>query len=203
MPPLDNPRRERFAQEIAKGRTAVDAYQAAGFAGDKSHASRLRAEPEVADRIVALLEEALDETRIELKDIFRELKRLAFADVRKVAEWDAGPSPAEIADADRRRRRRPIASVRFKPSAALDDDTAAAIASVSQGRWGPKIALHDKRSALLTLARLRLMVAAKTVEDEPLVVQITKYLPLGPPDDPRLEQLEALDGNGAGDGAQG
>jgi phage terminase small subunit len=46
MPPLDNPRWERFAQELAKGQSQTGAYLAAGYKGAKSPttaASRLLA----------------------------------------------------------------------------------------------------------------------------------------------------------------
>ncbi len=38
---LKNRRQEKFARELAKGRTAVAAYTAAGYAGHRASASRL------------------------------------------------------------------------------------------------------------------------------------------------------------------
>jgi len=42
MPPLDNPRWEHFAQEIAKGKTAREAYVLAGYKKNDGNASRLK-----------------------------------------------------------------------------------------------------------------------------------------------------------------
>ena len=41
MPVLDNPKWELAAQEVAKGRTQVEAIEAAGYAPHHSNASRL------------------------------------------------------------------------------------------------------------------------------------------------------------------
>ena len=42
MPSLDNAKHERFAQELAAGKSAVDAYEAAGYRRNRGHASTLR-----------------------------------------------------------------------------------------------------------------------------------------------------------------
>jgi hypothetical protein len=54
MPALLNPRHESFAKARAKGARLEDAYEEAGFAPDRGHASRLAARPEVAGRIAEL-----------------------------------------------------------------------------------------------------------------------------------------------------
>jgi hypothetical protein len=69
MGPLDNPRREIFAQLRAKGIPQRDAYMDAGFEGEnvnsqRASASRLNAEPEVIARIKELQERA--STRVEM-----------------------------------------------------------------------------------------------------------------------------------------
>jgi len=38
VPPLDNPRWERFAQELAKGKTACEAYVLAGYKANDGNA---------------------------------------------------------------------------------------------------------------------------------------------------------------------
>lgn len=68
MGPLDNPRREIFAQLRAKGVPQRDAYIDAGFEGEnvntqRAAASRLNSEPEVIGRIKELQERA--STRVE------------------------------------------------------------------------------------------------------------------------------------------
>ena len=51
MPFLQNPRHEAFARARANGALLEDAYEAAGFAPGRNHASRLARMPEVAERI--------------------------------------------------------------------------------------------------------------------------------------------------------
>lgn len=60
MPVLSNPRHERFAQAIARGKTQHDAYSAAGFEPNqkakdvRSNAGKLARKPQVAERIAEL-----------------------------------------------------------------------------------------------------------------------------------------------------
>jgi hypothetical protein len=59
MPPLDNPRWERFAQELAKGQSQTGAYLAAGYKGAKSPttaASRLLTNVKILERVRELQE---------------------------------------------------------------------------------------------------------------------------------------------------
>ena len=51
MPVLKNTRHEAFAQALAKGMTASDAYTAAGYKGDRTAASRLSTNVNVASRV--------------------------------------------------------------------------------------------------------------------------------------------------------
>jgi phage terminase small subunit len=51
MPILTNPRHERFAQELAKGKTATEAYRLAGYKHDDGHASRLAGNGRVSARV--------------------------------------------------------------------------------------------------------------------------------------------------------
>lgn len=54
MPVLINPRHERFAQELAKGKTADDAYATAGFKPNRGNASTLKANQSIIDRLAEL-----------------------------------------------------------------------------------------------------------------------------------------------------
>jgi len=51
MPPLDDPRRERYAQGLADGKTQLQAYATAGFGKSKSAPSRLSKEPRIQARV--------------------------------------------------------------------------------------------------------------------------------------------------------
>ena len=54
MPRLDNPKHEAFALNLAKSVKQIEAYALAGYSPNPSAASRLAAEPMIADRIVEL-----------------------------------------------------------------------------------------------------------------------------------------------------
>jgi hypothetical protein len=56
MPPLDNAKHERFAQSLAAGKTAVDAYEVAGYRRNRGHASTLRKNPKLLKRVDEILE---------------------------------------------------------------------------------------------------------------------------------------------------
>lgn len=77
MPPLDNPKHERFAQELAKGKTADEAYAVAGYAPDRGNASRLTANDSVATRVAAIQERAAVRAEITVASITENLMRLA------------------------------------------------------------------------------------------------------------------------------
>jgi hypothetical protein len=56
MPVLENPRHEAFAQGLASGLTATEAYERAGYRGGGSHAWRLHGTEEVRARVRELQE---------------------------------------------------------------------------------------------------------------------------------------------------
>lgn len=55
---LSNPRHELFAQGLAGGLSASEAYKSAGFAGHASSASRLLTNAKIKDRVAELQERA-------------------------------------------------------------------------------------------------------------------------------------------------
>lgn len=85
MPPLDNPKRERFCQEYVIDRNglqaAIRAKYAAGSA--KVTASRLLTDVNVRARIDELQVKVTDKLEITAERVLRETARLAFSDVRK------------------------------------------------------------------------------------------------------------------------
>ena len=58
MPALTNAKHERFAQELAKGKTADDAYVEAGYKPSRANASTLRTKQNISARVAELLERA-------------------------------------------------------------------------------------------------------------------------------------------------
>jgi phage terminase small subunit len=58
MPVLDNSRHEKFAQGLAQGMSAAEAYRLAGYNGDRTAASRLSTNVNVQARVAELKERA-------------------------------------------------------------------------------------------------------------------------------------------------
>lgn len=56
MPVLSNPKHEKFAQELAKGKTATEAYVLAGYSANDSNAARMNGN----ERVQARLKEIAD-----------------------------------------------------------------------------------------------------------------------------------------------
>lgn len=168
MPPLDNPRQERFAQELADGKPATEAHRIAGYAGNSGNASRLQRDDTISARVAELLEErarmaaiaterAIEKLSLTKEMVLGELKKIGFADIRNAVEWQGTliqetdqPDGGDVLVV------RSIVSnhVRLKSSNEIDDATAAAIAEVRQSpQGGLSIKFHDKQAALLNLGR--------------------------------------------------
>ena len=54
MPTLQNPRHERFAQELATGKSADAAYVLAGYRANRSNAARLSANQDIQRRVAEI-----------------------------------------------------------------------------------------------------------------------------------------------------
>lgn len=108
MPALENARHEAFAQSLAKGKTADEAYVLAGYKANRGNATRLKANESVGKRVSELTERAADRAEIDIARTLKELVRLGTSDVRRFFDENGNLLPVH----------------------ALDDDTAAAIASV-------------------------------------------------------------------------
>lgn len=71
--PLKNARQEKFAQELAKGKSQVDAYTAAGYRPDDGAAARLSGNVRVAARVAELQARAAEKAVVTAADIVRQL----------------------------------------------------------------------------------------------------------------------------------
>lgn len=159
MPALRNAKHEIFAQELANGASAADAYVTAGFKRNDGNARTLRANQAVATRIQAILserehihakaiEKAIETTGISIGRVLTELAKIGFSDIRKAVKWGEGVAVKD--DAGEIQISNGVALV---GSESVDDDTAAAISEISQTKDGIKIKFHDKRGALVDIGR--------------------------------------------------
>jgi phage terminase small subunit len=79
--PLKNARHERFAQELAKGKSQADAYAAAGFnsrgSGARANASRLITDDNISARVLELKERAAERCVVTVESITQRLLNIA------------------------------------------------------------------------------------------------------------------------------
>ena len=72
--PLQNQRHEVFAQELAKGASRTDSYAAAGYARDRTAASRLSTNVNVQDRVAYLQNVSAHHAELTIERLTNELE---------------------------------------------------------------------------------------------------------------------------------
>ena len=77
MPILTNAKHERFCQALAKGKTADEAYEAAGYTANRGNAARLKANEDIVKRVTELLERGAIRAEITVAGLTEKLMRLA------------------------------------------------------------------------------------------------------------------------------
>lgn len=77
VPVLKNPKHERFCQELAKGKTADEAYQIAGFKENRGNATRLKANESISDRVAELQERSAARVELTVSRLTEDLLRIA------------------------------------------------------------------------------------------------------------------------------
>lgn len=153
MPILANPRHELFAQELAKGKSADEAYVIAGYSANRGNAARMNANESVQKRVEEIMQRGAERAEITVSKVLTELAKIGFSDIRKAVEWRSRLE-VKAQDADGMPVALNVNDVALVNSEDLDDETAAAIAEVSQGKdGGLKIKLHDKRAALVDIGK--------------------------------------------------
>jgi phage terminase small subunit len=77
VPALANTRHERFAQELAKGKTATEAYVEAGYKPNDGNAATLKGNQRVAERVAELMERAAFRCEVTVAAITQKLLAIA------------------------------------------------------------------------------------------------------------------------------
>lgn len=88
MPPLTNARHERFAQELAKGKSQGEAYELAGYRPSRSAAARLAADVNICARLAELQERVAVRTELSVASITERLLKIADVAERTGIELD-------------------------------------------------------------------------------------------------------------------
>jgi phage terminase small subunit len=155
MPVLKNTRHERMAQELAKGKSAGEAHDLAGYKHDDGNAIHKSQRADIQERVREIMAPALQKIGVTVESVVRELARIGFSDLRKAVDW----SGTLVEEEDQPEgdvvviRHIHANHVRLVSAKDLDDDTAAAIAEVRQNKEGVTIKLHDKQAALVSLGK--------------------------------------------------
>lgn len=184
MPVLKNARHERFAQELAKGKTADEAYQLAGFKANRGNAATLKRGEHISKRVAEILkqheendrkanERVIEKLAITKERVAAELAKIAFLDIREAVRW--GRSPIDTESENASPNGLGIYPVELVPSNEMSDDAAAAVSEVSLTQTGVKIKMHDKRAALMDLAKLMGFVTEKHDVTGNLTVEVVRF----------------------------
>ena len=99
MPSLTNARHERFAQNLAKGMNATEAYEKAGYKPSEAHASRLAGKGKVKDRL-AELQGSTAKQITDVRDLAREHTEEAVKTLTTVMKDTNAPQTARVAAAN-------------------------------------------------------------------------------------------------------
>lgn len=92
MTVLANPKHERFAQALAKGKSQADAYAEAGYAPSEPNASRLTRNDKVQARVAELQDRGAIRAEVTLASLIQEA-----ADIQTAAKEDKQYSAATAA----------------------------------------------------------------------------------------------------------
>lgn len=92
MAALGNPKHERFAQALAKGKSQADAYAEAGYAPSEPNASRLTRNDKVRARVAELQDRGAQRAEITLESLLREA-----GEIQEAAKTDKQYSAATAA----------------------------------------------------------------------------------------------------------
>ena len=145
------PKQELFVNEYLIDLNATQAAIRAGYSEKTAHSSgpRLLENVGVAAAISARLGKITEKLEVTQERVIAELAKIGFSDIRKAVKWGAGIPVKHPVTGDQ------VISngVALLSSDELDDETAGAIAELSETTAGIKIKLYDKRAALVDLGK--------------------------------------------------
>ena len=148
-------KQQRFVDEYLIDLNATQAAIRAGFSAKTARqaGNRLLTNVDIQQAIQAGMEARSGRVAITQDMVLRELAKIGFSDIRKVVRW--GETMVRMVDGEEECAEGmvPYHGLALIDSSEIDDDTAGAIAEVSQGKEGLKVKLHDKKGALVDIGR--------------------------------------------------
>lgn len=150
------PKQEAFCLVYVETGNASEAYRQTHDVGEDTKpesiwqaASRVLSDVKVQSRVQALQQIAAERAGITKEMVLRELAKIGFSDIRKAVRWGDGLSVADVETGEARI----VNGVALIGSEEIDNNTAAAIAEVSQTKEGIKVKFHDKKGALVDIGK--------------------------------------------------
>lgn len=145
----------RFVAEYLVDLNATQAAIRAGYSAKTAYSQgdRLLKNVEVAAAVAERQKSIAGKLEITQERVVAELAKIGFADIRKVVNWK--PNVTGMVEDENGEQRLAITNeVALISSDEIDDETAGAIAEISQtDKGGLKVKLHDKRGALVDLGK--------------------------------------------------
>lgn len=148
-------KQQRFVDEYLIDLNATQAAIRTGYSKKTAQvqSARLLSNVMVSAAVAKGMESRSTRTGITQDMVLRELAKIGFSDIRKVVRW--GETMVRMVDGEEECAEDmvPYHGLALIDSTEIDDDTAGAIAEVSQGKEGLKVKLHDKKGALVDIGR--------------------------------------------------
>ena len=148
-------KQQRFVDEYLIDLNATQAAIRVGYSKKTAdqQASRLLTNVKVREYLAQRQADRANRTEITQDKVLKELAKIGFSDIRKIVRW--GETQVRMVDGedDGPEDMVPYHGLALIDSTEIDDNTAGAIAEVSQGRDGLKVKLHDKKGALVDIGR--------------------------------------------------
>lgn len=148
------PKQEAFVARYLLDLNATQAAIRAGYSEKtaQQQGSRLLLNVLVQEAIAKGREKTAAKLEITKERIVDELAKIAFADIRKAVRW--GKSPIDTTSENASPNGLGIYPVELVPSEEIEDEIAAAVSEVSLTQTGIKIKMHDKKAALVDMAKM-------------------------------------------------
>lgn len=149
MPVLKNARHEKFAQNVAKGKSATEAYKLAYGSKVKSanaNGARLIAKDSVAKRIEELKSAGAELAIVSISEVLQELKLIGFANMQDYVRIGADGDPYFDVSEMSREQAAVISELTVEDFKDGRGDNARDVRRI-------KFKLHDKRAALVDLGK--------------------------------------------------
>ncbi|SDU02062.1 MULTISPECIES: terminase small subunit [Pseudomonas fluorescens group] len=148
-------KQQRFVDEYLIDLNATQAAIRAGYSERtaRSISNENLTKPDIQSAIEKGMKARSSRVEITQDMVLKELAKIGFSDIRKVVRW--GETQVRMVDGedDAPEDMVPYHGLALIDSTEIDDNTAGAIAEVSQSRDGLKVKLHDKKGALVDIGR--------------------------------------------------